>query len=301
MSKSARYLIVSAIGVAVAILVAAAEAVIQSLTGYNIFGFSLFVFVPVGAILTGLAAASGYYFACKWLQLRPSISLLAQMIVVAALTNLLIYYFEYVALTWGDPRATDLEVFAWYLGEYITHQNLAVGRGQMSMGEVGDFGYWLAAIDFVGFLIGGGIMVSMLLGAPTCKECTLFYQTRAKRNRFFYSIWEAKRYYDGLFSQPVDSAEFAAQCSLGDSSIRMAGPGAVHITTTLYCCPSCKGQAWADQGKSSDGRNWVNNSSINRLIVLPKGADLTQALKREGENPGKTGIDLDTLSNPHPS
>jgi hypothetical protein len=276
--------------VTIALPVAAAEAILGSLTGYHVFGFSVLVFVPVGAIGTGFLAASGYYFACKKLQLRPGISLLAQMIVVAALTNLLIYYFEYLSLTWGDPIATDLQVFAGFLGDYFTHQSLAIGRGQVSMGEVGDFGYWLAAIYFIGFLLGGGIMVITLLKAPTCSECNLYYRIRGKRNRFFYSIWEAKKYYDGLFALPVDSAEFAAKSSLGDPKIRMLGPGPVHITTTLFGCPSCKGQAWRDTGKDWDGRNWSANSSINRLVALPKGTDLTDSLKRESVNPDKTDV-----------
>lgn len=290
MSKSTRYLIVSAIGVAVAVLVAVAEAIIGSLTGYNIFGFSILVFVPIGAIGTGFAAASGYYFACKMLQLRPGILLLAQMIFVAVLTNILIYYFEYLSLTWGDPRATDLGVFASYLSDYITHQSLSLSRGRLPLGEVGDFGYWLAAIDFVGFLVGGSIMVLTLLGAPTCKECNLYYQTRAKRNRFFFTIWEAKKYYDGLFALPVDSPEFAAKSSLGDPKIRMAGQGPVHIVTTLFGCSSCKGQAWRDTGKDWDGQNWRTNSSINRLIALPKGADLTELVKREHTKPDKEKV-----------
>jgi hypothetical protein len=293
-------MIVSATGVAVAIVVAVAEAIFAQLTGYNIFGFSLLVFVPVGAILTGFAAASGYYFACKRLQLRPGISLLAQMIVVAALTNLLIYYLEYLSLTWGNPAATDPGLFARYLGEYFTHQDLQISRHRLSLGQVGDFGYWLAAIDFAGFLIGGGVMVFTLLRAPTCKECNLFYQTRAKRNRFFFSVWEAKRYYDGLFAHPVDSAEFASQSSLGDLKIRMAGPGPIHIVTTLFCCPSCRRQAWRDAGKSWDGRNWTTNSSINRFIVLPKGADLTELLKQVSTKPNNP-VESDLGPSPRPS
>jgi hypothetical protein len=280
MSKTTRYLVVSAIGVAVAFLVAVAEAIIGYFTGYHIFGFSLFLFVPVGAIATGLAAASGYHFASKILQLRPNLILLAQMIIVAAATNLLIYYLEFLALLWGDPRALDLGLFATYLGEYITGQNLAVGRGEWSMGQVGEFGYWLAVIDFVGFLIGGGIMVSMLLAAPTCKECDLYYTTSGKRTRLFHSVWDAAKYYDGLFALPIDGPEFASKASLGVTRTPY-GPGAVQIKTTLLSCPSCKGQAWQDKGSEWNGQSWRTLDRVNRLVVLPKGADLTAVLKRE--------------------
>lgn len=59
-------------GLATSILVALADVAIARMTGFDFFTFSIWVVVPAGALLTGFAAASGYYFGSlyRW-PLRP--------------------------------------------------------------------------------------------------------------------------------------------------------------------------------------------------------------------------------------
>jgi hypothetical protein len=292
MSTSLKFALASIAGAAVAAVTAVIVTLFASLTGYNLFSFSLFFIVPVGAIATGAAAASGYYFACKQLQLRPGILMLAQMVLVAAATNVLIYYFEYLTLVWGDPVAFNLDVFGAYLNEYFAHQQLAMGRGLWSVGEVGKYGYMFAALYFAGFLIGAGLIVAALLMTPACKTCSLYYQTHARRKRFFHSEGHAAAYSVGLFSLPLDGPEFAARTELGDDKLRPA-LGQVCVKSTLLNCPSCKQQVWQDVSEQWDGQNWRSLERFKRSFLVPKGLDVTalfqkhrDAVKQSGVEPG---------------
>ena len=60
-------------GLATSILTAVAVAVFDRITGFNLFTFAVWAIVPAGAGLCGFAAASGYYFAAKFLHQRPTL------------------------------------------------------------------------------------------------------------------------------------------------------------------------------------------------------------------------------------
>ncbi len=290
MPISTKILIASIFGPVVAFMVAAAAALIEHWTGYNVFGFGVYLVVPVGAIATGAAAASGYFFVCRAMQMRPGTFLVIQMVFVAAITNLLIYYFEYLTLVWGDPLAFNLDVFALYLGDYLTHQQLTVGRGLSPVGEVGDFGYWLAVRDFVGFLVGGAMLVFTLRGEPMCPTCKLYYSRRAARNRFFHSRSDAAKYYGGLFALPLGGPEFAAKIALGEPKMSPA-KGTVQVKTTLLHCPHCRQQRWQDRGEEWDGRAWKGLNEISRAILIQRGVDLSvffEADRVEASQPNAT-------------
>lgn len=272
MPKSQKILIISATGIAVALLVAIVETLIGHFTGYNIFGFSVYFVVPVGAIAIGAAAASGYFFACRKLQMRPGIFLVAQMIVVAAATNFLIYYFEYLAVTWGYPVAFDMNIFSQYLTEYFTHQQYSIRT--WSLGEVGYFGYLLAGRNFLGFLIGGAVIVFALRGEPKCPTCSLYYSTRVKRNRFFRAKQDALKYYAGLFALPLGGEEFVQRVSLGEPAMELEA-GTVRVETRVLHCPRCRQQRWQDKGEEWDGKNWKGIDEISRAILISKGVDVS--------------------------
>ena len=86
-----RSIAVAAFGLVTSLLTVILVTLISAATGFNVFTFSLWVVIPVGAVLTGLVAASGYYFGSRWLSHPPSFLLLAQIILIAAATYLLIY------------------------------------------------------------------------------------------------------------------------------------------------------------------------------------------------------------------
>jgi hypothetical protein len=89
---------VAACGLITSLLTALGITVIQNLIGFQLFTFSIWIVAPVGAIATGMAAASGYYFGSLYFHYRPNILLLLQMVIIAGVTQILIYYLEYSTL-----------------------------------------------------------------------------------------------------------------------------------------------------------------------------------------------------------
>ena len=128
-------------GLATSILTAVAVTVFDRITGFNVFTFAIWGIVPIGAGLCGFAAASGYYVAAKYLHQRPTKVLLIQMVAVAAFTQFLIYWLEYVTLTIDGRHVSDVVPFGQYLDIILTKAHYKMGRAmQIDTGEVGSFG-----------------------------------------------------------------------------------------------------------------------------------------------------------------
>jgi hypothetical protein len=201
---------VATCGLVTSFLTALLVAVIERLTGFDIFTFSLWFIIPAGAIGTGFAAASGYYFGSLYFHTRPNRLLLLQMVIVAGLTQLLIYYIQYATLILDDGRSvSDLIPFAQYLDVVLTKAHYRVGRGAHDAGEVGQLGYWLAAIQFVGFLVGGLSVFAFLSDHPVCAHCKKYLRVLAESNKLFGSSDALAIYHDTLFQLAVDSPQFA--------------------------------------------------------------------------------------------
>ncbi|HET6553417.1 MAG TPA: hypothetical protein VFG49_07770, partial [Dyella sp.] len=236
MHTTLRSLVVTLCGVFTSVVTAVATAYLSRALGTDLFSWSIWVVIPVGAIGIGFAAASGYYFASLWLHQRPTWLLLLQMVVVAGFTQLLIYYLGYVTLDLGNGQhAPDVVSFQRYLDLTLTTEHLRVGRAMVDTGEVGSFGYWLAVIQFVGFLLGGLILWAILRGRPSCRECDTYLRKLTSRTKTFADSNTASNYYDQVFRHPVDSPEFSAFIRV-PAVVPKPGHGAVKIKTALYGC-----------------------------------------------------------------
>ena len=158
MSKFANSTIIALAGLVTSLATVAIVTLVDMWTGHNIFTLSVLVVIPAGAVGCGFAAASGYSLTAKFLHQRPTKILLLQMIVIAALTQVLIYWAEYKTLVVDGTNVSDFIPFTQYLDITMTSAHMKMGRALTSdMGEVGSFGYWLAFFDFIGFL-GGGVL-----------------------------------------------------------------------------------------------------------------------------------------------
>jgi hypothetical protein len=154
------------------ILAAVANVIVTRMVGINIFTFNLWFVIPAGAIGVGMLGASGAILAARYFQIQPTIADAILMVVVAAATMLLIYYLDYATLVLDDGRkASDLADFASYVDLVLTKAHMRVGRGGIDTGEVGQMGYALAGIEFVGFLIGGAATFFFIKGLPRCADC----------------------------------------------------------------------------------------------------------------------------------
>lgn len=264
---------VAACGFVTSVLTALAVVVVSKMTGFDFFTFNIWIAVPVGSVLTGFAAASGYYFGSLYFHKRAGLSLLLQMVVIAGLTQLLIYYMQYNTLVLNDGRrVSDFIPFGQYIDISLTSAHYRVGRAMTDTGEVGSFGYWLAAFQFVGFLVGGLAVYGYLWSKPVCQTCNQYLRPLSKREKSFPDAGSASPYYDVIFQHPVDGPEFAAL--IRSEAKSEAKQGALSVTTILHGCPKCKAQLIEEKVQVCNGSEWKDVSNLNRRVTIPDGVDL---------------------------
>ncbi|AKJ27153.1 hypothetical protein [Caldimonas brevitalea] len=261
-------------GLVTSLLVAVADVAIARMTSIDIFTFFVWLVVPVGALMTGLVAASGYYFGALYFHKRPTLALLLQMVVIAGVTQWLIYWLGYATSVLDDGRKiADLVSFRDYLDVILTKAHYRVGHAQADTGEVGTFGYWIAALQFAGFLVGGFFIYAFLRNKPVCAPCDKYLRRLAKRTKKFADAEAANGYYERLFTLPVEGPDFAALIR-SDATLPKATKGAVHIDTSLLGCPQCKRQTIEEKVKAHNGGEWKDAPHLRRLVNLSDTVDL---------------------------
>ncbi|RUX09236.1 hypothetical protein EOA27_24805 [Mesorhizobium sp. M2A.F.Ca.ET.037.01.1.1] len=261
------------------VMVVLAVIVVNNLTGFNVFSFSFWVVIPAGAVLTGVAAASGYYFGSLFFHTRPTWFLLVQILIVTAAAQLVIYYGEYRSLVLDDgTMASDAIGFWDYLDTYLRSMHLKAGHGgHIDSGEVGDFGYWLAVIDFIGFILGGFFVFFMLQTYPTCWKCSRYLRKITKTGQMFPDHGQFAKYYDTLFQHPVDSRPFA-DLMKGNPKVRKPALGTVLVGSDLLGCEHCKTQLLAQKVQILGKKGWKDIAKLTRNVRLPDGVDLRQVV-----------------------
>lgn len=261
-------------GLMASVLVAVANVAVARMAGFNFFTLLVWGIVPAGAIFTGFAAASGYYFGSLYFHRRADVSLLVQMVLVAGFAQFLIYWLGYVTLVLDDGRrVADLVSFGRYLDFSLTNAHYVSGRAQADTGVVGARGYWLAAFQFVGFLVGGLGVYVYLRSKPVCQACNRYMRRLAKKKKVYANSEEAPVYYDKLFTHPIDSEEFAALIR-SEAKVKRPKKGALQVDTVLLGCPQCKGQMIVQDVWVNSGRAWEMATDLKRHVQMPEGADL---------------------------
>lgn len=267
-------------GIVTSLATAFLVTLIHNITGFNIFSFSVWVVVPVGAGACGFAAASGYYFAARYLHLQPSKFLLLQMVFVAALTQILIYWLEYKTLNIDGVNVSSVIPFFQYLDVSFTTVHMRIGRAmQHDTGEVGSFGYWLAFIDFVGFLIGAVFIYLNLKGSAQCDECKKYMGVLCVKKDSFDGEHEFAQHFDGLYQHPVDSAEFFQHASI-DHTASAVRQGTINLESKLFACPSCGQQRLDESVSVYNGKEWKQVHNLTRRTLMPLGFDLRPMVER---------------------
>lgn len=238
------------------------------------YAYALFV-IPTGAIACGFAAASGFYLAGVRLQVGAGFGMATLMIAVAGLAQFLIYYLGYVTMTVDGQTVSDFIDFSKYMQIYLTHTSYRVGRaGQINTPELGDTGYWVAGLQFLGFLVGGLSAFVAMKDAPSCGRCGSYLQTVLTTKKQFF-IWDDfYSYYQQLWSAPLETGLLASSLRAPPAKTVAAQKGAVSHQMEYIRCPSCGKQHIAETGQYYDGSDWVPIAEVGRKVDLPDNAKL---------------------------
>lgn len=282
MSRFLKTVLVTVAGLVTSCATAALLALVERWTGFALFTFTIWVVLPGGAILSGFAAASGYYAGGRWLHVRPGGLLALQMILVAGATYLLIHYAEYASIIRSDGIALrDVLPFSAYLDFVLTHAHYRFTHGSAETGEVGRLGYWIGAIQFLGFLFGGAAVHFTLRARPWCARCERYLAGLGAVEQRFGSLEAAAQRAEALHAAPADTPAFAELCQPAGAGAPADGEG--RVTIRLLACPACRTQWLQTELHVRRGRDW-KDADGGKLVELSRGVDLrgTFGLRSDG-------------------
>jgi hypothetical protein len=270
---------IAACGLITSVVVAIANVAIDRLTGFNFFTLSFWIIIPAGALIIGFLAASGYYFGSLYFHKRPNKYLLFQMVVIAGLSQFLIYYIGFNTYYLSDGRKlSDLVSFFDYIDVYLTQSHYKVGRSQIDIGESGNFGYWMAFFQFVGFLVGGFSIYAILTEKAVCERCDYYLRKLFKKDKMFSDADSGAEYFDTLFTHPVDGQEFAEMIRK-DCQVLKPQKGALSIHTSLLECSNCKDQIIEEEVQIFTGTDWKEMRNLKRRVKIPTGISIAHIFR----------------------
>lgn len=154
------------------------------------FAFYTWMFwfvIPVGAMLSGFAGASGYLLGAWLLGQRPTWLLLINILFASVATFLSIHYLAYITLEVEGKQVSDYIPFLQYLDIETTSNSMEYrvhGAKVGTTGELGALGYGVAFLQIIGFAAGGFAVYGYLLSKPYCQKCSRYLRRKGMETRY---------------------------------------------------------------------------------------------------------------------
>ena len=92
---------------------------------FSVYGFSYW-FIPIGAVLCGVGAGSGYYWAAMKLHRKATALVLANLLSMTVSTYFVVQYLQYYEMTVNGKHVRDLVFFPTFLDLAIRNQKLGL-------------------------------------------------------------------------------------------------------------------------------------------------------------------------------
>lgn len=240
---------VAACGLVTSMGVVALDWILQQALGLDIPSITFWLVVPAGALVAGMASASGYYLGAKWLHHMPSRSIMFNMLAVGASTWFVIQWTSWYTATFSDTggRVADVIPFLDYWKWKAEHTSYQIGNGGTSTGELGSIGLWAQGIQAVAFVLGGLSMYFILSNERACTTCRRYYRGK-KLTKKMLSGEGLVRAFAGAELHPPEVVD-NTHAFIGKDAFR-----GFHLVGES--CPSCKDhilRVVVHYGKDQDG------------------------------------------------
>jgi hypothetical protein len=149
---------------------------IEKTSGYAISSWTFWFVIPVGALICGGVASSGYYLGAKALDHKPKFELLINMLVISVGTYFLIQYLQYSSMLVEGKKVSEMVSF-WKFWTVVT-TNLTLHSI-----ELGRMGYLYTLLQIGGFSVGGLVVYAHLDSLIYCDKCSLYLRSKGKSSR----------------------------------------------------------------------------------------------------------------------
>lgn len=253
---------------------------VNHLTGFNLFALNLYAIVPVGGVIAGFAAASGYYFSSIGLNVRPNVAVLVQIILASAIAQILVYYAEFRWMRFEDGTAISTVMsFSGYLNAYLQAVHIYGGRHFRDLGRLAGAGWWLAGIEYLGFLMGGLLVYLALKVQPVCKSCSCYLRHLASKHQHFSDSESFSIQYQTL-PHLAGNAEALASLFALNASGDAQEQSHIKLTTMLYGCSQCEGERLEQRVRIRTEKGWRNAADQARQFDLPAGSSVRACFEK---------------------
>lgn len=262
MNQAGDNLVIGMCGLATSIVTAFALVYLELSVLFAFYSLVYFLVLPIGAIISGGVAASGYYIGARWVNARPTKKILVSMIVISVATFFLIQYMTYLLLEFDGKSVSELVPFFQYMDARITKTSMALVRIPFAeTGELGNIGYGIAVLQICGFALGGLIAYEILEMKPFCEDCNK-YRKKVWKEARFYRDEERFKEHEKLVTQSIDAHDMDIEAvrqrhrESGEENFKVRKTN-WKSTLSLMVCPSCERHWLAYEAFKYDGMSWA--------------------------------------------
>jgi len=144
---------------------------------FHIMGWYANYVLPIGAIIVGVAASSGYGLASWFSGVKITRNLLWIVVGLQIATYFAAQYIEFANL--HLVRRSTGEAVGFFEYYDAVARAFAWKQSNGSTGQpLGAWGYFFRALEVIGFVAGGLIVPAILHKAPYCQSCQLYMKTK---------------------------------------------------------------------------------------------------------------------------
>lgn len=198
--------------------------------GFDPMGFYVDFVLPVGAVVVGLVASSGFALASYRLGTRVTGGLLVAVVAMLAGAYFAALYLEFHMLYPGGAHLKDgTPVGFWSYFDLVTRSIAFEDHGKAGP-ALGLLGYGVRALEVAGFAGGGALTPLLLRRAPYCEACNLYMRTRKLAS--FPTDLQAKLMGDKTPQRQEERRALLEQAQKGmDALFAAAGQGGAALRT----------------------------------------------------------------------
>ncbi len=278
LAKTIRDLIVTAFVIVTSSVTALILALVESNSGFAFYSLMLWFVIPAGALLSGFAAASGYYFGAKLFHHRPTRLLAFNMTSVAVTTYFLLNWLNYSFMQVEGRQVANLIPFGHYMDIVLTHQSMEFSIRGARLGETGQlgiFGYVTALLQVLAFAVGGLCVYAYLRAAPYCGACGNYLKEQSSITRYTSDAQRLPEFYCGLVTllqlQGGDSAAAAQLLSGFGTPATNVKDMKLNAALKLWKCMTCPQEFIELSANRWNGRDWKPISGLHHRDYLSGG------------------------------
>ncbi len=244
MNRLIQNLVVTLFGAVTSAITAAILVFVELRFGWALYSITFWFVIPAGAIGAGLIAASGYYYGARLLNFRPTRNFLWVIVAISAGTFFFIYWLKYVLIKVDGNSIRDAVSYGQYLNYSLSHTAMRFslrGHPIRNAVNIGFGGYLYAALQILGFAIGGIGVCGHLISLSYCDDCKLYLSKKGDQKRYFENPEEMQNSVAGFMAKVKDNQlQQAIQLHAETGSTAIKKASVFSSTIEIKRCKGCE-------------------------------------------------------------